>query len=291
MRITLISLLLATAATSVSAGFDFGNIFGGGKGDAAARTHANPRAADAPAIESEYRVVAIGSTLRLTHRATGYKLHSPSISYGGGRGSGQNAVVAAPPSAVSAEASWSLLPKIMSGSGKFDVRPGQPVHCGMEIVLLHNDNGRALHSHAEYESPLSGQQEVSGYDGRDSGDVWIVECFGPNASQADSSREPPCYSSTNGLSDEKLLESWWLREYGIRLRHAVTGKYLSASSKHTFGQPIQGWVEVSAVSGSDLGANDDAVWVAQEGTYTMALADAKCAPLTSKESTPKHDEL
>jgi dolichyl-phosphate-mannose--protein O-mannosyl transferase len=51
--------------------------------------------------------------------------------------------------------------------------------CGDFIRLEHMNSGRNLHSHAAFDSPVSGRQEVSGFgtsgDG-DGGDNWIVEC-------------------------------------------------------------------------------------------------------------------
>ena len=57
----------------------------------------------------------------------------------------------------------------------------EPVACGSMIRLTHVDTMRNLHSH-EVKSPLSSQQEVTGYgqgDGKgDHGDDWVVECTG-----------------------------------------------------------------------------------------------------------------
>ncbi len=52
---------------------------------------------------------------------------------------------------------------------------GEPIRCGDKIRIEHNVTGRNLHSHSPFKSPLSQQQEVSGYgsngDG-DRGDDW-----------------------------------------------------------------------------------------------------------------------
>lgn len=58
---------------------------------------------------------------------------------------------------------------------------GTPVACGSMIRLLHmNSREKYLHSH-EHKSPLSAQQEVSAFDGQDSGDHWRLLCDDPDA--------------------------------------------------------------------------------------------------------------
>jgi len=51
------------------------------------------------------------------------------------------------------------------------------IKCGSVIRLKHLNTGRWLHSH-KFRSPLSNQQEVSAFDGSDTGDNWEVRCDG-----------------------------------------------------------------------------------------------------------------
>lgn len=85
----------------------------------------------------------------------------------------------------------------------------QPIKCGEIIRMTHLDTLVNLHSH-EVKSPLSRQQEVSGFgegDGNgDNGDDWKVIC-----------------STT-----------YWTRESKMHLQHVDTGKYLGASSTVKF---------------------------------------------------------
>lgn len=55
----------------------------------------------------------------------------------------------------------------------------EPVRCGQTIRLRHYMTGKHLHSHTGFTSPLSGQQEVSGFAGEDDGECrqqcWMAE--------------------------------------------------------------------------------------------------------------------
>ena len=102
------------------------------------------------------------------------------------------------------------------------------------------ETGKNLHSHL-HNSPLSGQQEVSGFamedstDG-DTGDNWIVEA-----------------------------KETWRRGKRIRLRHADTSKYLSSDKAYIFRRPISGQQEVACANRKST----NSIWVAEEGIYML----------------------
>lgn len=88
----------------------------------------------------------------------------------------------------------------------------EPVKCGSMIRLTHVETMRNLHSHG-VQSPLSRQQEVTGYgtgDGKgDGGDNWRVECV------------------ENGGGN-------WVRNKPVRLFHIDTQKYLGTAKNVEF---------------------------------------------------------
>ncbi|KAI8370781.1 MIR motif-containing protein [Choanephora cucurbitarum] len=186
-----------------------------------------------PEIEDGFEQVTCASTIKLTNSASGYKLHSHGVTYGSG--SGQQSVTAFPES-DDANSFW-----VVEAATDMICKRGQPVPCGSLIRLRHPNTQGYLHSH-DHPSPLSRQQEVSCYDGKDSGDNWRVEC----------------------LTGKKET---WLREEPIQLVHQDTQTYLSSSTNYQFGQPIPGQLEVAAVKSS---SNKNTQWMAQEGIYFAA---------------------
>lgn len=110
----------------------------------------------------------------------------------------------------------------------------EAVRCGSLIRLKHTNTKAYLHSHL-HPSPLSKQQEVSCYDGQDSGDDWQVQC-------------------TKGD---------WLREQPVQLIHKDTSAYLTGSEQYQFGQPIPGQLEIAAYKST----SKHAYWVAQVSGY------------------------
>jgi dolichyl-phosphate-mannose--protein O-mannosyl transferase len=72
--------------------------------------------------------------------------------------------------------------------------------------------GKNLHSHL-FKAPLSGNQEVSGFGDKgsgDTGDNWIVEC--------------------------ETKDKYWQRGSVISLKHVDTGKYLTTGESFKFTQ-------------------------------------------------------
>lgn len=106
--------------------------------------------------------------------------------------------------------------------------------------------GKLLHSHL-FKAPLSGNQEVSAFgDGGngDTGDDWTLEC--------------------------EAGGTYWMRGQPVVLRHADTGKVLSAQRHSMFNQgncgggcPIMGQLEVSASPQSDVKSK----WQTSQGVY------------------------
>lgn len=88
-------------------------------------------------------------------------------------------------------------------------------------------------------SPLSGNQEISGYGDEsgegDTGDHWEVLCSG----------------------DES-----WLRDSPVKFKHIDTGAFLGVSGR-TFGRPINGQMEVVGFPPGSSGID----WKAAEGLY------------------------
>ncbi|OMJ12354.1 Stromal cell-derived factor 2 [Smittium culicis] len=121
---------------------------------------------------------------------------------------------------------------------------GMGVQCGSTIRLKSSDNDHFLHSHKNYNSPLSGNQEVSGFSGQDSGDDWVIECLNPENSN-------------------KVTDGFWMREMPVKLKHKVTEKYLQVLTNKGYGHPISGHYEASCGSGSDKSS----LFIATEGFF------------------------
>ncbi|KAJ2468169.1 hypothetical protein GGI03_001147 [Coemansia sp. RSA 2337] len=117
---------------------------------------------------------------------------------------------------------------------------GTAIACGEQVRLVNSDSSHNLHSHSNHKSPISGAQEVSGFDGRDSGDLWTVEC----------------------LKDKKA----WKRLEPVYFKHVETGWYLQSLPSKKYRQPIVGHQEVSAAKKADSNAQ----WMALEGYYFSA---------------------
>ncbi|KAG1138326.1 hypothetical protein G6F37_005192 [Rhizopus arrhizus] len=177
---------------------------------------------DKPEIEEGFEKVTCGSIIKLANNVNGYKLHSHSVTYGSG--SGQQSVTGFP-HASDANSLW-----VVEAASGHVCRRGEAVRCGSLIRLKHTNTKAYLHSHL-HPSPLSKQQEVSCYDGQDSGDDWQVQC-------------------TKGD---------WLREQPVQLIHKDTSAYLTGSEQYQFGQPIPGQLEIAAYKS----ASKHAYWVAQ----------------------------
>ncbi len=169
--------------------------------------------------------ITCGSVIKLTH------VESSSVSRGNeefllssenknlGSGSGQQIVTVVGGQPTSNNMMWWVrgpndheFRKEQSSPPACEDGTAMPIKCGEIIRLTHLETQVNLHSH-EVKSPLSRQQEVSGFgngDGRgDNGDDWKVVCA------AGSSK-------------------YWSRESKVHLQHVDSGKYLGASSTVKF---------------------------------------------------------
>jgi len=190
-------------------------------------------AADVPPIEEGYEAVTCASLVRLGNPGTGHRLHSHGVSYGSG--SGQQSVTG-----YSASDDSNSLWIIRAALG-LTCKRGESIPCGSSIRLQHMNTKNFLHSHYHL-SPLSNQQEVSGYEGLDEGDNWKVVC--------------------------NAKHTTWLREEPIQLQHVTTGAWLSISAKYQYSHPIPGQLEVSGSKSK----NADGLWAAQVSAWVWWLA-------------------
>ncbi|KAJ1728624.1 hypothetical protein LPJ61_003933, partial [Coemansia biformis] len=161
----------------------------------------------AAALEAGWEYVTAGSTIKLAHAKSGARLTMPQVSYG--TGSQQQA--------ITAQADASLTTALWRVEPAAGALRGEPVACGAQVRLVNSDTDHSLHSHAGYKSPISGGQEVSGFDGRDGGDMWVVEC--------------------DGRAD------LWRREAPVYFKHRDTKRYLQSLPSKRYRQPIDGHQE------------------------------------------------
>ncbi|KAF4678744.1 Stromal cell-derived factor 2-like protein 1 [Perkinsus olseni] len=186
-------------------------------------------------------IITCGSVVKLESLSTKdavvhehYYLRSSGISWGSG--AGQQIVTVrkddnqgAGDARSTNDAYW-----LVEGPSSSSCVSGDNIKCGSIIRLKHVSTNKYLHSHRDT-SNLSGQQEVTGYDGGDDGDDWIIDCI-----------------TNTGVVDD----DYWLYNTAISLRHRTTGKYLTSSSKYQYhegncpGCPIIGDREVACGSSS-----------------------------------------
>ncbi|PSC68775.1 stromal cell-derived factor 2 [Micractinium conductrix] len=194
-------------------------------------------AADDDEPEEEGPVlVTCGSVVKLQAERTRHVLHSHEVSYGSGRGSGQQSVTGYPEK-DSALSLWVVRAA--------NCMQGSPISKGQEVRLQHVGTRRWLHSH-QFASPLSNNQEVScfGDDSTsDSGDMWRVEWDG--------------------------AAPHWERDAAVRLLHRDTAGYLSNHAVQ-YQRPIPGHTEVFAARNK----GPHAQWRATEGVYFPARTEA-----------------
>lgn len=173
--------------------------------------------------------VTCGSSIKLQHASTKYRLHSHEVAYG--RGSGQQSVTCYP-DPDDANSLWTV-----HGTKSEPCEPGSAIRSNQRIRFQHVATRRWLHSHAGYQSPITGNQEVSCHgqdDFSDGGDVWILD----------------------------MRDGTWQQDSRVRLKHQDTGTYLQ-SHNYRYNNPIAGQQEVCTVRTS--GRNSE--WLAVEGVY------------------------
>uniref|UniRef100_A0A182T8L8 MIR domain-containing protein n=1 Tax=Anopheles maculatus TaxID=74869 RepID=A0A182T8L8_9DIPT len=175
------------------------------------------------------RHVTCGTVLKLQNTDYKVRLHSHDVKYG--TGSGQQSVTATELQ-EDVNSHWA----VKAATGKHCER-GEPVKCGDTIRLHHLATNKNLHSH-HFQSPLSGNQEISAYGDEqgegDSGDHWLLICSGDS----------------------------WVRSNAVRFQHIDTDMYLGVSGR-TFGRPINGQMEVVGLPNPYSGTE----WIAAEGLF------------------------
>eukprot|EP01100_Stratorugosa_tubuloviscum_P014675 TRINITY_DN79_c12_g1_i1.p1 TRINITY_DN79_c12_g1~~TRINITY_DN79_c12_g1_i1.p1 ORF type:complete len:222 (+),score=97.64 TRINITY_DN79_c12_g1_i1:65-730(+) len=182
-----------------------------------------------------YSYVTCGSTIKLKHIASNFRLHSHSVNYGSG--SGQQSVTGF--SAIDDPNSLWLI----RSTPQFPCNIGSKITNGQVIRLFHISTKKNLHSHANIKSPLSNQQEVSCYgdeNNSDSGDFWQIEIIGSPV---------------------------WTRTSTVLIRHVDTRAYLSCSARAKYGNPIAGQLEIAAKTAK----TNEVEWLAEEGLYFKAF--------------------
>jgi dolichyl-phosphate-mannose--protein O-mannosyl transferase len=190
-------------------------------------------------LSPEFRNVTYYSTVRLCHAATGFYLHSHPVMYGGG--SGQQSITGFK-DADDPNDDFSVL----AGFGKSPVFRGGVIPCGSVIQLFHTSSRKYLHSHLQFESPLSKRQEVSCFDGENEENNWIVDC---------------------------AAGGFWTRDQPIKLKHSITSKYLTMVKSNVYNNLIQGQLEVYCDKLATSSAQSSQNWVSSEGIYYSNVRD------------------
>jgi dolichyl-phosphate-mannose--protein O-mannosyl transferase len=107
---------------------------------------------------------------------------------------------------------------------------GRAILKGDVVILRHMATSTWLHSH-DHKSPLSNNQEVSAYVGKDDGNFWEVQ-------------------------------NDFMRAQPVRLKHVTTEKFLTMNS-NKYSNPIPNQYEVAAQSAP----GPNTVWVTTNGIY------------------------
>ena len=164
-----------------------------------------------------------------------------------GRGASGQQLITAMENRDSVNSLW----HISEGHGQPPCVAGEKIAFGTKIRLTHLTTGSNLHSH-QLKSPLSNQQEVSGFghDGEgDKGDDWIV-----------------FHKSTR--SDEK----YWKIGNDVFIKHVQTNMYLGSTDQARFTQrncgrncPVMDHCEVFAREERDTFG----YWRTEQGIYLI----------------------
>ena len=129
-----------------------------------------------------------------------------------------------------AETYWTIFPPINQ-----TISQGTPIQCPSMIRLIHGSTGKHLHSHL-FNAHNSTGHEVSGFDGNDTGDHWLVECNGD-----------------------------WKLDTEIKLKHVDTNYYLNANISSLYDKIEGGEFEIYASEKSD-----NANWIIGGGLFVSA---------------------
>lgn len=186
-----------------------------------------------------YEFVTCGSSIKLQHQASNYRLHSHEVAYGSGS---QQQSVTLVQSADDPNSLWNIVGDLDKGCSR-----GSKIENGKVIRLQHVNTKKWLHSH-NFPSPLSGNKEVSCFGGPEesnTGDHWRVEV---------------------------VSGQFWEREKPVRLVHVDTGVFLHSTGQHQYNQPISGQREVC---GSTKASSPLHAWRSMEGFYVKTQAASK----------------
>jgi len=127
-------------------------------------------------VERTEKIVSYRTTIRLKHFLTNTALHSHPINYSHLHSSGQQQITAFVEN--NSDDYWVV--KGEHGRNEYD-KIGNPVKDKDVIRLEHVNTRKNLHSHLDYPSPLSNQQEVSGFGNDGIGntdDNWRIDIEG-----------------------------------------------------------------------------------------------------------------
>ncbi|KAJ5071108.1 stromal cell-derived factor 2-like protein [Anaeramoeba ignava] len=175
--------------------------------------------------KEEKVAITCGSIIKLSNEKTGHRLHSHSVTYG--TGSRQQSVTGFP-EGNDVNSFW-----IVRGATGTECKQGEAINDGDIITLEHLVTRKRLHSHP-HKSPLSNQQEVSAYDGKDVRDNWIV-----------------------------ITQGQWIRDNVVVLKHLDSNQFLHNHLKE-YGRPIPHQTEISCVSSSK---GKEVKWRVVEGIF------------------------
>jgi dolichyl-phosphate-mannose--protein O-mannosyl transferase len=186
---------------------------------------------DVALADEDTNYVTCGSAIKLTHVENNADFFLSSDNHRmNGSGSGQQ-LVTSNPDGGSSGSLW----LIKESHGKSPCKTGDSIAYGTKIRLTHVNTGSNLHSH-NVRSPLSQQQEVSGYGENtagDSGDDWVVQ---------------PARGSAK----------YWEKGEFVYLQHADTGVYLGCTTQAQFTQrncghncPVMNHLEVFGRNSKD----------------------------------------
>ncbi|KAJ0091472.1 hypothetical protein Patl1_12572 [Pistacia atlantica] len=184
----------------------------------------------ATAASSEGVEITYGTTLKLMHERTKFRVHSHDVPYGSG--SGQQSVTGFP-NVDDSNSYWIVRP--VPGTS---AKQGDTITTGTIIRLQHMRTRKWLHSHL-HASPISGNLEVSCFGGEhdsDTGDYWRLMIEGSGKT--------------------------WKQDQRVRLQHVDTGGYLHSHDKK-YQRIAGGQQEVCGIREKRA----DNVWLAAEGVY------------------------
>ncbi|KAJ8654883.1 hypothetical protein O0I10_009448 [Lichtheimia ornata] len=173
--------------------------------------------------------VRYGDVICLKHASTGKYLTSKEEGYSHDGTSGQQIVFTNDYEGDDSQ-EWLVIP--VEGTGQED---GGEVGFDDEFRLKHQQTGRYLHSHPDIPSPVTGQQEVTGFGGEDEtdeNDIWVLQAF-------------PDYE----YPEEDYL---WHLDIPLVIRHKMTGQTL-----HSHEEEFDDGNEVTAYVGTD----DNDQWI------------------------------